>query len=171
MEENNQEDLNIFFDETIKTKEEQCGTYTLFHGLKLSFFLQCFRTPSSVISHPWVLDGVKGCANLCHYSSKLRDLMIIIIEAARCGRKIDLTFFLGGGGVWISPTQESKSFSRQHQYCAVCSLQFAHKLFSSFFIYFFLFLRDSKCSVACPDATVRCVSDGTIQSIALRYFF
>lgn len=52
MEENNQEDLNIFFDETIKTKEEQCGTYTLFHGLKLSFFLQCFRTPSSVISYP-----------------------------------------------------------------------------------------------------------------------
>lgn len=65
--------------------------------------------------HPWVLDGVKGCANLCHYSSKLRDLMIIIIETTRCG----LNFFLREGGVWISPTQESKSFSRQHQYCSL----------------------------------------------------
>lgn len=69
--------------------------------------------------YPWVLDGVKGCANLCHYSSKLRDLMIIIIETTRCGRKMDLTFLGGEGGVWISPTQESKSFSRQHQYCSL----------------------------------------------------
>lgn len=47
---NNQEDLNVFFDETIKTKAEQCGTYTIFHGLQLS--LSNVSNASSVITCP-----------------------------------------------------------------------------------------------------------------------
>lgn len=80
---NNQEDLDVFSDDMIKTKAEQCGTYTLFHG-PATFFIQSFERQfdDNMSRRRWtslILDEGKSSANLYRYSSRLRDLMIMIL--------------------------------------------------------------------------------------------